>query len=409
MRKLTEAPLQDVLFNDVIALDWAFRLSFINDLLRAISYLQSNTVLQCHGRLTSKCCYIDKRFVLKVGDYGLPSFYNTVTAIERREPADMLWSAPEILRSRNTNKASAEGDIFAFAIILSEVITRESPYYKSNASPEEIVRRVERSEHPPFRPTIDDPFVNQEILFVMQSCWADSPANRLKIPQVRNCLRLLSKSNGNENKSNIIDTLLERIEQHAQSLEDSVEEKTLALVEEKKKTDQLLYSILPKYSAVYSWPSEYRSTDCMYIADVCRSIAEQLKRGENVFPESYEGVTIYFGDIVDFTRLSSSSTPMEIVNLMNDLYYQFDQIIAGFDAYKVETVGDCYVIASGLPNRNGQKHASEMGRLALTLREAAKSFKIRHRPGTPIELRIGLNSGPCVAGVVGFQTPKYCL
>lgn len=125
-----------MLFNDVIALDWAFRLSFINDLLRAISYLQSSTVFQCHGRLTSKCCYIDKRFVLKVGDYGLPSFYNTITAVEKREPADMLWNAPEILRSRNTNKASAEGDIFAFAIILSEIITRESPYYKSNASPE---------------------------------------------------------------------------------------------------------------------------------------------------------------------------------------------------------------------------------------------------------------------------------
>ena len=129
--------LQDVLFNDAITLDWAFRLSFVNDLLRAISSLQSSsTVLQCNGRLTSKCSYIDQRFVLKVGDYGLPSFYNT--AIEKRESADLLWSAPEILRSRITNEASPEGDIFAFAIILSEIITRESPYYKSNVGPEGI-------------------------------------------------------------------------------------------------------------------------------------------------------------------------------------------------------------------------------------------------------------------------------
>ena len=107
-------------------------------MVSALLYVQSTTLLY-HGRLTSKCCYIDKRFVLKIGDYGLPSFYDHCKAPDP-EPADLLWTAPEILRSMNITgqkqKVSPDGDVFAFAIILQEIVMRESPYFLNNFSAE---------------------------------------------------------------------------------------------------------------------------------------------------------------------------------------------------------------------------------------------------------------------------------
>ncbi|RWS19314.1 atrial natriuretic peptide receptor 1-like protein, partial [Leptotrombidium deliense] len=75
----------------------------------------------------------------------------------------------------------------------------------------------------------------------------------------------------------------------------------------------------------------------------------------------------------------------------------------------VETIGDAYMVVSGLPTRNGNLHAREIARMSLALLNAVVSFKIRHRPTEQLKLRIGLHTGPCVAGVVGLKMPRYCL
>ncbi len=125
--------------------------------------------------------------------------------------------------------------------------------------------------------------------------------------------------------------------------------------------------------------------------------------------ESFECVTIYFSDVVEFTALSASSTPMQVVRLLNDLYTCFDGIIEGYDVYKVETIGDAYMVVSGMHTTNKELHASEAASMALHLMQEIKSFKIAHRPEDVLKLRIGLHSGPCVAGVVGRKMPRYCL
>lgn len=94
---------------------------------------------------------------------------------------------------------------------------------------------------------------------------------------------------------------------------------------------------------------------------------------------------------------------------MNDLYTLCDSIITNYDVYKVETIGDGYMVASGLPLRNGDRHAGEIASMALQILKCLTKYEIRHRPGERIMLRIGIHSGQCVAGVVGLQMPRYCL
>ena len=100
---------------------------------------------------------------------------------------------------------------------------------------------------------------------------------------------------------------------------------------------------------------------------------------------------------------------LQVVDLLNDLYTTFDSIIENYDVYKVETIGDAYMVVSGLPSRNGDRHAGEIASMSLHLNSAIKKFKIRHRPNDTLKLRIGIHTGPCVAGVVGLKMPRYCL
>ncbi|XP_052825405.1 atrial natriuretic peptide receptor 1 [Octopus bimaculoides] len=183
----------------------------------------------------------------------------------------------------------------------------------------------------------------------------------------------------------IMETLLGRMEMYASNLQSLVDERTEQLDSERKKLETLLHQILPS------------------------SIANQLKLGKPVEPESFDCVSVFFSDIVGYTDLSFSSTPLEITTLLNDLYSTFDSVLENFDVYKVETIGDAYMVASGLPIRNGKKHAGEIGRMSLQLLQKVSTFVVKHRPKEVLKLRIGIHSGPCVAGVVGIKMPRYCL
>uniref|UniRef100_A0ACB8EP97 Nitrogen permease regulator 2 n=1 Tax=Sphaerodactylus townsendi TaxID=933632 RepID=A0ACB8EP97_9SAUR len=376
--------LQDILENESISLDWVFRYSLINDLVKGMAFLHGS-IIGHHGSLKSSNCVVDSRFVLKITDYGLASFRQSSEGEGSHALyAKKLWTAPELLQRRHLPlPAIQKADVYSFGIILQEIALRNGAFYVEgmDLSPKEIVQKVRNSQRPYFRPTTDTRLHSEELAVLMERCWAQETAERPDFTQIKTFIRRFNKESG----TTILDNLLSRMEQYANNLEKLVEERTQAYLEEKRKAENLLYQILP------------------------HSVAEQLKRGETVQAEAFDCVTIYFSDIVGFTSLSAESTPMQVVTLLNDLYTCFDAIIDNFDVYKVETIGDAYMVVSGLPVRNGKLHAHEIVRMALALLEAVKTFRIRHRPSEQLRLRIGIHSGPVCAGVVGLKMPRYCL
>ncbi|XP_062984886.1 atrial natriuretic peptide receptor 2 [Elgaria multicarinata webbii] len=378
--------LQDILENESINLDWVFRYSLINDIVKGMAFLHTS-IIGFHGSLKSSNCVVDSRFVLKITDYGLGSFRHcSESEGSHALYAKKLWTAPELLQKGPpilAPLAMQKADVYSFGIILQEIALRNGAFYIEgmDLSPKEIVQKVRNSQRPYFRPTTDTRLHSEELAVLMERCWAQDLTERPDFAQIKIFIRRFNR----EGSTSILDNLLSRMEQYANNLEKLVEERTQAYLEEKRKAEALLYQILP------------------------HSVAEELKRGETVQAEAFDCVTIYFSDIVGFTSLSAESTPMQVVTLLNDLYTCFDAIIDNFDVYKVETIGDAYMVVSGLPVRNGKMHAHEVVRMALALLEAVQTFRIRHRPNEQLHLRIGIHSGPVCAGVVGLKMPRYCL
>ncbi|KAK5621294.1 hypothetical protein CRENBAI_010540 [Crenichthys baileyi] len=375
--------LQDLMESDGITLDWMFRYSLITDIVKGMAFLH-NSVIVSHGNLKSSNCVVDSRFVLKITDYGLQSLRTSSFPEDTHAYyARKLWTAPELLRTECPPSGTQRGDVYSFGVILQEVALLKGVFYldSHSLSPKEIIQAVIQGGVPPLRPSLCFHSHSEELGVLMQRCWNEEPSERPDFNTIKILLRKQHRGYG----SNILDNLLSRMEQYANNLEELVEERTQAYNEEKRKAEALLYQILP------------------------HSVADQLKRGESVQAEAFDSVTIYFSDIIGFTTLSAESTPLQVVTLLNDLYTCFDAIIDHFDVYKVETIGDAYMVVSGLPVRNGKQHGREVARMSLALLDAVKSFKIRHRPDQQLRLRIGIHSGTVCAGVVGLKMPRYCL
>ncbi|KAL1774614.1 olfactory guanylyl cyclase GC-D [Sigmodon hispidus] len=377
MEYCSRGSLEDLLRNEALRLDWTFKASLLSDLIRGMRYLHHRHFP--HGRLKSRNCVVDSRFVLKITDHGFEEFLESHCSPKPQPvPEELLWTAPELLR--RPGKASLKADVFSLGIILQEVLTRGPPYCSWGLTAEEIIRKV-ASPPPLCRPLVSPDQGPRECIQLMQQCWEEAPDDRPSLDQIYTQFKSINQGK----KTSVADSMLRMLEKYSQSLESLVQERTEELELERQKTDRLLSQMLPP------------------------SVANALKTGTTVEPEYFDQVTIYFSDIVGFTTISALSEPIEVVGFLNDLYTLFDAVLDSHDVYKVETIGDAYMVASGLPRRNGSRHAAEIANMALDILSYAGHFRMRHAPDVPIRVRAGLHSGPCVAGVVGLTMPRYCL
>lgn len=374
--------LREVL-NDTISypdgtfMDWEFKISVLYDIAKGMSYLHSGKI-EVHGRLKSTNCVVDNRMVVKITDFGCNSIL---------PPRKDLWTAPEHLRQASI---SQKGDVYSFGIIAQEIILRRETFYtQSCRDQKEKIFRVENSDGiKPFRPDLFLETAEEkelEVYLLVKSCWEEEPEKRPDFKKIESTLAKIFGLFHDQKSESYMDTLIRRLQLYSRNLEHLVEERTKLYKAERDRADLLNFMLLP------------------------RPVVKSLKEKGIVEPELYEEVTIYFSDIVGFTTICKYSTPMEVVDMLNDIYKSFDQIVDHHDVYKVETIGDAYVVASGLPMRNGNRHAVDISKMALDILSFIGTFELEHLPGLPVWIRIGVHSGPCAAGVVGIKMPRYCL
>ncbi|TNE52028.1 MAG: hypothetical protein EP344_15930 [Bacteroidetes bacterium] len=149
---------------------------------------------------------------------------------------------------------------------------------------------------------------------------------------------------------------------------------------EKKKSDRLLLNILPE------------------------SVADDLKLNGKTIPREFDNVTVFFSDIVDFTKLSTNLEPAELINILNELFTAFDNIMEKYDCERIKTIGDAYLAVCGMPKAD-QNHACNIAQAAV---EIVRYCKARNRTHTvKLNIRIGIHTGKVVGGVVGVKKYIY--
>jgi class 3 adenylate cyclase len=161
-----------------------------------------------------------------------------------------------------------------------------------------------------------------------------------------------------------------------------IETQQLELAQEKAKSDRLLRNVLPD------------------------QIADRLKEREATIADGVADATVLFADLVGFTPLAGQLAPAEVVRMLDDLFGTFDELTDRLGLEKIKTIGDAYMAAGGVPEP-ASDHAERVVRLGLAMIDATRAYA--QRTGLPLQLRVGVHSGPVVAGVIGHRRLSYDL
>jgi class 3 adenylate cyclase len=163
-------------------------------------------------------------------------------------------------------------------------------------------------------------------------------------------------------------------------VESELKKRTKELEDEKIKTDELLHNIFPS------------------------EIVKELKANGSVTPKNYNSVSILFTDFDNFTNLASRLTAEKLVEKLNAIFTDFDFILNKYELEKLKTIGDSYMIAGGLPNATDD-HAIKVTQAAIEMQEVVK--EVNDSLEFNCRMRVGIHSGPCVAGIVGIKKYTY--
>ncbi len=168
----------------------------------------------------------------------------------------------------------------------------------------------------------------------------------------------------------------------------------------------MYYFVYQRNLAAYLLKIEQDKSEALLLNILPHDIAEVLKNDSRLIADYFEQSSVLFADIVDFTPLSAELEPQALVDLLNDVFSQFDALVEKYGLEKIKTIGDCYMVAAGVP-RPRTDHAHALARLALDMRAsvAGTLFKGNQK----LTFRMGINSGPLIAGVIGRRKFIYDL
>lgn len=164
--------------------------------------------------------------------------------------------------------------------------------------------------------------------------------------------------------------------------------------------------ILQRKKAEEVLRAEQEKSERLLLNILPQTIAERLKQGNSNIADGFAEVTILFADIVGFTEISSRTSPEALVQLLNSIFSEFDRLSELYGLEKIKTIGDNYMVAGGLPVPC-LNHAESIAEMALEMQQIIAKFS--DASGAPLNIRIGINSGPVVAGVIGTKKFIYDL
>eukprot|EP01135_Chromosphaera_perkinsii_P005542 Nk52_evm91s352 gene=Nk52_evmTU91s352 len=313
----------------------------------------------------------------KAGNWGVEGFQWLVNGFGSTSVLAIpgFDDAPELLKEPPGYYGTQKGDVYAYGIITSEIITRERPYAESQFEPSDILKKVVKRN---FRPELPDNLI-EELADYIELVWDQDPDDR---PDFPHCLKGIKKIN--PSRGTVMDQMAKVMEKEIKDLELKVNESAQAIADEELRRDSIFFDMVPE------------------------SIAEQLKLGALVKPEEYEEATMIYTNVVGFPDIIENSKPKELTDFLHSFYMYFDLILSKFTVFQVETIGDTYSIVAGIPERS-ETHASEAAHVALHLLASMRTFKIRHMPKQVCQLRLGLHTGSAIAGIVGLKRPRYYL
>ncbi|XP_055353984.1 atrial natriuretic peptide receptor 1-like [Paramacrobiotus metropolitanus] len=387
---VTECPprgtLRDI-HSSLVTRDFAFISSLIVDYLEALCFLHLSP-LRYHGRLTPLTCWIDKHFTLKVTNYGFDRLdVELCTKCENMEPISqseltepLYWWTPE-KPNLNDSKAMQALDVFSSGFIIYEMLSNGALFHKfSVLTKDDLYALISRKGNVFHGAVQFKDFAAFES--VLRSCWTADPHQRPSMQRLRSRIADISPlltSGLGQNK--LIDRMYKRLSDYSEDLENLVAVRTNNLQEEMGKCDAIIGQFLP------------------------RSIVKQLRVGSDVMPELFESVTVMFTDLSGFVDFVETNSPESTISLIGQTESCFDRLSTRYDVYKVEAVGDSYLVASGLPERIGNSHVQRIAFFATKLMEAESEMTFLRT----LRFKIGLHSGPCAAGVLGLRRLRYCL
>ncbi|OWA51742.1 Atrial natriuretic peptide receptor 1 [Hypsibius exemplaris] len=321
---------------------------------------------------------IDQRFCVKLCGFVSTKMLAILTGMNVASPAAQikLWMAPETIQD-SRHQGSKSADVYSVALVVLEIFTQCTPMNVVLENETTVfvkaIQNLTSRINSRIPITADVPPMLQQL---MRNCLLSNPKDR---PTLKNFTDQFERG---FKKQGFIEKILSRLERYAGDLEAAVQAQTEELIKEQCIVDALLREMIPA------------------------EFVNRLRNKEAVPCESFDCATVFFSDFPEFGSICANSTPIQTIDLLNAVYSIFDVILEGYNVYKVETINDSYMVVSGLPKRNGTKHADEIARMAIRLMHTRLTSPVDE---SQLHLRIGIHSGPCVAGIVGSRLPRYCL
>ncbi|XP_046550670.1 atrial natriuretic peptide receptor 1-like [Haliotis rubra] len=365
--------LQNTRFNMNNSMKYALCL----DIAKGMQYLHRQGI--CHGLLTSKCCFLDEHWTVKVGKWSFVKLANRMKeqAVHRdvfgANDWDMteFWTAPEILR---LDVHPTEGsDVYSFSIIMQEIFTRDGPYmeHKDTQSPNDVLQAViSTSMRPAFTP--DTPVASREI---MERAWEMDPIGRPSFAGICTMIK-----NAHPKNKTLMDCMMKAFEDYTYELEEKLQGTKVWDITNTKSADVDNYTALPS------------------------EIAMSFSAGATPSLEKFDSASVLVSVIHGLADIVAASTASDIATMLKDLQKALDNVLSEETVHKFDISATSYYVVSGLPTRrNG--HATVLSRIALSFLVIAKSCTIKHND-CHLQMKVGVATGPGMAGVLD---PKFLM